>query len=62
VAPFASLITSGFVLQALINEIFELKKQLAVEHETKLAREIEVRQEVCEYFSELRNREQAESK
>jgi len=62
VAPFARLITSSFVLQALVNEICELKKQLAVEQATKLAREIEVRKEVCEYFSDLRTREQAECK
>ena len=61
-APFARLITNSFVLQALVNEIGELKKQLAVERETKLAREIEVRQEVCDYFSNLRSREQAECK
>lgn len=62
VAPFARPVTSSFVLQALVNEIGELKKQLAVERETKLAREIEVRQEVCDYFSNLRSREQAECK
>jgi len=62
VAPFARLVTSSFVLQGLVNEIGELKKQLAVERETKLAREIEVRQEVCDYFSNLRSREQAECK
>jgi hypothetical protein len=49
-------------LQALVNEIGELKKQLAVERESKLTREIEVRQELCEYFSNLRIKEQAESK
>jgi hypothetical protein len=49
-------------IEALVNEICELKKQLAVECETKLAREIEVRQEVCHYFSNLRSREQAECK
>jgi hypothetical protein len=60
VAPFARLITSSFALQSLINEIGELKKQLAMEHKTKLAKEIEVRREVCEYFSNLRRIEQAE--
>ena len=58
--PFSRLVTSSFVLQALVNEIGELKKQLTVERETKLAREIEVRREVCDYFSNLRSREQAE--
>jgi hypothetical protein len=49
-------------MQALVNEIGELKRQLAVECETRLARETEVRKEVCEYFSSLRTREQAECK
>jgi len=44
-------------IEALVNKIGELKKQLAVECETKLAREIEVRQEVCDYFHNLRSRE-----
>jgi len=42
-------------IEALVNETGEQKKQLAVERETKLAREIEVRQEVCDYFSYFRS-------
>jgi hypothetical protein len=44
----------------LVNEIGELKRQLAVEQKTKLAKEIEVRREICEYFSNLRCREKAD--
>jgi hypothetical protein len=36
VAPFARLITSGFVLQALRNKYAELKRQLEVERKRKL--------------------------
>ena len=61
-AFFARKITSGIVLQIFLNEIGELKKQLAVERETRLAREAEVRQEVCEYFSNFWLKEQAECK
>jgi hypothetical protein len=62
VAPFARLITSSFVLQTLVNENGELKRQLAVERETNLAKEFEVRQDLCDYFSNLRSRKQAECK
>ena len=40
-------------IATLVNEIGERKTQLAVERKIKLAREIEVRREACDYFFNL---------
>jgi hypothetical protein len=47
-------------LQSLINKVGELKRQLALERRDRLAVETEVRQELCEYFSNMMVEAQAE--
>jgi hypothetical protein len=47
-------------LQTLINKVGEQKKLLALERSERLAVETKVRQELCEYFSNMMVEAQAE--
>jgi hypothetical protein len=47
-------------LQILVNKVSELKKQLALEHSERLSVETKVRQELCEYFSNMMVEAEAE--
>jgi hypothetical protein len=47
-------------LQTLVNKVGELKKELAMEREDKLAMEAEIRRELCDYFSNMMVEAQAE--
>jgi len=59
-ALLTDLITYVLGLQSLINKVGELKRQLALERRDRLAVETEVRQELCEYFSNMMVEAQAE--